>query len=115
MAQVGPTGVSASAKEVVIVAGAGVGLIVLLYWLAKREVTGAVNAANNAVKTAATTTAKAVDTSANFINKAGNSVVKHGIDAVLSDEKATQAVKWWDSWSIGTAIYDAVNYESPRG
>lgn len=108
-------GISAEVKEIVIVAGAGVGLLLLLYYVAKHEVSAAAGAVADAAKTAATTTAKAVDTVANGLNAAGNGIVKNTIAATLPSEKADSVIGWWDSWSIGTKIYDLTHYESPKG
>lgn len=97
MATVSPVGVSASAKEVVIVAGAGVGLIVLLYWLAKRE-----------VKAAAETVSKVVKPVANAVNPASqtNIVQKIGTAAVaLADPKVVT-----QDLSLSTKIIDWFNF-----
>lgn len=112
MAEIGPTGVNASAKEVVIVMGAGVGCIVLLYWLSKREVKDAAKTVGNAV--APVVNAVNPASSTNIIQKILDAPVK------LADKKAAANNTGFSTWLVdwmnpsGINDYDP-NAETPRG
>lgn len=125
MARIGNAAGSAdfSAKEVVIVMGAGVGCIVLLYWLAKREVKGVVSAVADGASSAAKAVAKVAAPVANAVNPASqtNIVQQLGAAAVrLSDQKAaqqgltlsTKIVDWFNFGGVND--YDP-NADTPKG
>lgn len=61
MATISEKGAEFSAKEVVIVMGAGAALIVLFYYLAKKEVKDAAESVGNTAKKVAQTVAPAVE------------------------------------------------------
>lgn len=103
--------VAASAKEVVIVGAAGVGLIVLLYWLAKREIKAGVGAVADGV----VSTAKAVGTAVNPLDQKNiaNKAVNATVQAVTMEKDATLGTKLFDWLNPEWAAYDP-NKETPK-
>jgi hypothetical protein len=104
-------GAEVSAKEVVIVIGAGAACIVLLYWLGKREVEKAVETVADATTKTAKAAGDAIVNTSQGLNNAGNGIVKNVIAATVPKEQVKAATSWWDSWSIGTKVYDLTHYE----
>lgn len=116
MATAGPTGVNASATEVVIVMGAGVGCIVLLYWLAKREAKQAAAAVAETAKKAAeaagqgvknvATASDSIAYLANSMNPANvaTNIVASGVKntaSSLSTGGVSGAIGDFLDWSLG--------------
>lgn len=96
MATVSASGVSASAKEVVILAGAGVGVVVLLYWLAKREAKAAAGAVADAVAPVVDAVNPASQT--NIVQRIGTAAYHLGDPArvVRGETLATGIVDWFN-------------------
>lgn len=97
MATVTERGLSVSAKEVVIVGAAGVGLIVLLYWLAKREAKAAAGAVGDAASAAAKAVAPVVEKvnpfdQNNVLATAANAIYKTASGKPASD--STTLATW---------------------
>lgn len=120
--------VSGSAKEIIVTAGAGVAVLVILYWLAKREIGSAVSTVADAINPVSDTNlaykaASAVLAIGNkdatlgtqlyddvqsakiLLNpKNDQNIVNKGVTAVV------QGVTGSKDATLGTAVYDSVQW-----
>ena len=116
MAKVSASGVSASAGEVVLVMGAGVGCIVLLYWLAKREVKGAVETVGGAVGSVVKPVVNAVNpgSQTNVVQQVGTAIVR-ATDQKAAQQGLTLSTKIVDWLNLGGVNDYDPNADTPRG
>lgn len=116
MATVSATGANFSAQEVVIVLGAGVASIALLYWLGKRELAGAAAAVGSAAQSVAKAAAPVVAKvnpfdQENIAATAANAIYKTVAKKPATDQ--TTLATWLTDFTW-VNDYDP-NADTPRG
>lgn len=116
MATVSAKGAEFSAREVVIVMGSGTALILLVLWLAKREVQGAAAAVGGAVQSVAKAAAPIVAKVNPFDQENIAATTANAVYKTVSGKPATDqtTLATWLSDFTWVNDYDP-NADTPRG